>query len=494
MPSFAWVAMVPLGLALHGARPVQGLALGWAFGFSSWLLCTSWLPAAVSLKLEAISPVVWPGFLLFCAFYGIPYAIYGLFFSKFKWGESIAGAFKSALFLSVLLYFFPHVMPGNLAHALYCRPLLIQLAEIGGVPLILFMLLAFNGLLTTAVIGAAANKVKSVSALLSAGIIFIFVVSYGHFRLNALNSGSSENPGKSIRVGLVQPDIPVTWWQRPEDEESLIGRLPSLSFMLSNSHKGLDLIVWPEVPVPFSYTEDAIHRRIIEKIVGETGIPLLVSSGYVYDGKFKGKGRRPYYNAVEYITKEGLAGSYYKRKLFPFGEYLPLESSLPFMRNLFPGGLFYKSGKEAKVFRIKEGVNVIPLICYEAAFPEMVADGAVALGGNLIVNPVNDGWFGDSKASEFHLALAVFRTVEYRMPLVRAANSGISAVVEATGELKPESRTALHEENTLAQTVRVSGGQTIYARYGRPIIGASGLLCVFFLVKDALRGRRRGGG
>jgi len=176
-------------------------------------------------------------------------------------------------------------------------------------------------------------------------------------------------------------------------------------------------------------------------------------------------------NSAFLITPDGaLAGRSDKLHLVPFGEYVPLAPLLPFVNKLVAGIGDFSPGKKATPL-VATGGKVGTLICFEGIFPE-VARRYVRAGSTLLVAITNDAWFGNSSAPYQHLSMTVFRAVENRVPLVRAANTGISAVVDSKGHI--HGMTPLFEEATLTGEIRRGEGGSFYSRYG----DLFGLLCL----------------
>jgi apolipoprotein N-acyltransferase len=200
-----------------------------------------------------------------------------------------------------------------------------------------------------------------------------------------------------------------------------------------------------------------------------------------------------YFNTVMLIEKHGRCDAkYHKRLLVPFAEYLPYEREFPFLRRYFTYALTYTQGKASEVMDIGTARKIIPCLCYEAIFTDMIRDGA-RLGGNIIVNMVDDAWFGDNDSSLIHVSLAFFRAVEYRMPYVRVTNSGVGVFVRATGEIVQDSMTPLFKTATSVHTLYIPQNRPLYFYVGDAflylaLLGLlSGLTVKMFLARYILR-------
>jgi apolipoprotein N-acyltransferase len=214
--------------------------------------------------------------------------------------------------------------------------------------------------------------------------------------------------------------------------------------------------------------------------VTETGIPMLIGSpDKGEDGLL--------YNSAFLVRPDGtIAGRYDKRHLVPFGEYVPLEHVFFFLEKLVTGIGDFGRGRVATVFT-EAGRRFSVMICYEVIFPAEVREFAQA-GAAFLINITNDAWFGQSGAPYQHLAMAAMRAVENGSYLVRAANTGVSAVIEPSGAIAVQ--TPIFVEGAIVGTIRARVGTTPYTRYGNVVAWA----CVIFSVAyvSALFRRPRG--
>ncbi|MBN1901737.1 apolipoprotein N-acyltransferase [Candidatus Sumerlaeota bacterium] len=194
-----------------------------------------------------------------------------------------------------------------------------------------------------------------------------------------------------------------------------------------------DLITLAEGAVSVCYQKN-INPDFIEalkKIPGELGIPIMFDNDYYMS-------ETVYYRQALILSPEmAITGEYDKRKLAPFGEYIPLERYFPFLRKIFIHTRNYAPGAKMPVIKVKD-VQIIPQICYESIYPGLTRK-YVKKGGELIINLTNDKWYGKEKQALQHLGLSRFRCIENRIPMVRTTNNGISAYISATGAIMGES-------------------------------------------------------
>ncbi len=456
------MAFVPLALAAHGAPPRKAFGLGLWCAFVGWLACAWWLvPGLAEAGRTPLVRVVALGLGL-CLLYAIPYALSTLMLARTRWLASTRGALVAALAWTAIHWGVPHVLPGNLAHSQYQNPQALQALELGGVPLLLALMYAVNFLIARAVVASCSRQRRgplraAVAATLAAGLV-TGLHGWGEARLEVVRARLAASAAPRLSVTMVHAALPTSGRDRAAAAQALRG-LAAASGAGGATREGPALVIWPEIPAPISHAEHASDARAIASTATRLGAHLLVAG----DGRSP-HGRRQ--NVVEWIGPDGtLLGRYAKRRLMPFGEYLPGERWWPALRRAMPGALDYAPGRHGTVFELAPGIRVAPLICYEAAFADLARADALA-GANLIVNPVNDAWFGAGRGPEVHLALTVMRAAELRVPIVRVANGGVSAVVDATGTIRPATRIGPGGWASVQTELAPGVHRTLYLRAG----------------------------
>jgi apolipoprotein N-acyltransferase len=222
---------------------------------------------------------------------------------------------------------------------------------------------------------------------------------------------------------------------------------------------GADLLVLPESPSPVTFQSDASYRRILEALARRYSLGLVFNT--IRSDDVEGVGR--YFNSAYFLDGKGvLKGLYDKIHLVPFGEYIPLKKLFFFAETITKDVGGFSSGKDYKILEIG-GHPANAIICFEAVFPNLVRR-FVRQGSQLIVNLTNDGWYGNSSAPYQHFAIARMRAVENRRFLIRAANSGISAIVKPSGGI--EMSTGLQQEAVGEGRFAFLDEMTPYTRYG----------------------------
>jgi len=224
--------------------------------------------------------------------------------------------------------------------------------------------------------------------------------------------------------------------------------------------------VWPETAIPARLPHEPFYRFKVEDMVNANRVPLL--AGFP-DGEPMPDGSYKFSNAAGlFLPQLGMMQTYAKRQLVPFSEFFPI----PFLDRFDWGQSDFTPGDKSGLFTLLDepfGVT----ICFESIFPGPARELGKA-GARYLVNLTNDQWFGNSAAPEQHWAMNVLRAVENRMGLVRAANTGISGVIDPNGFVRE--RTLAFVEESLVVPVELGTGPTFYARHGDWILAVAGAL------------------
>jgi Apolipoprotein N-acyltransferase len=216
------------------------------------------------------------------------------------------------------------------------------------------------------------------------------------------------------------------------------------------------IVVWPEASVPFIWEKNKYFSSELVNFVKENNFYLLF-------GSIMERQQNKYTNSAILMDPNGVVAYYYdKIHLVPFGEYVPLRKILFFVDKLTVGIGDYQAGDSYNV-AISPFGKFATLICYEIIFPGQVRK-YYQKGGQFIVNITNDGWFGNTSGPYQHFSMAVFRAIENRKPLIRAANSGISGYIDSKGKIINKSK--LFERVFLVETVHGNRKISFYTKYG----------------------------
>jgi apolipoprotein N-acyltransferase len=471
--SLAWICFVPLltRTAFSPARDPSSrssLIHGFAAGFLANLLIFCWLWK--TFDAAGISRLTTFGCWIALA------SVLGIYFSLFSFFyDSLPASFHKPLLTSALWVTLEgiksHILTGFpwalLSHTQSHNKPLLQLASVTGADGISFLLIAFNVALAQLV----SKKFQSNAlrwSLASVAIVVVGTCLWGHHRLTRADGVTPST--KIVKVGILQGNIDQYQKWDNAYEANIRAQYEKLSDEAARWHP--DLIVWPESAVPGWFPNQPFYREWVMKVVAKSKVPHLIGSVTNESGKDL--------NAAFLIDPSGkIMGRYAKQHLVPFGETIPFGG---FMKRWIPylGQLGEFGADDKPVLFDLEGIRLAVNICYEAMFAGLVRQ-EVRMGADLIVNITNDGWFLKTGAPEQHYVTNIFRAVENGRPVIRAANTGISAVIDAFG--RERLRTSLLTGGAWFAEVPVQSNNTFYLRHGPWFDWFCALLLVSYFLK-----------
>ncbi len=428
IPVAAWLMYVPFYFSLEKRTPPEAALLGTIMALVSWSLVIWWFVPGMIQIGEVAWWIAIPIYLFQCLVAAIPYGIYGYLQARYRvFSPSEHPVLSSALF-TLLLSYFPGVFPGTLAHSQYQYPELIQICALGGAGALLFCITLTSVFLFLSLKRfLAQSHVVAVRFLVLALLIPFSLYCYGQSIISRITAeDASLTP---LRLVLIQPDIPVS--SDRSDKGTYLDRITKQTRQAVSGADRPDLVVWPELPLSFSIVNQPRDYHVIASLLSEVDTPLLLSA-FLYES---GANERDisFYNVVHLVQDSpDNARTYRKNILIPFGEYLPFSDALPFLKEVLPDVRQYTAGKVRGVLPLNDSVRIAPVVCLEAIFPDFVHE-FVEQGANVIINPADDAYFGDTPGAAVHMALAAFRSVENRIPFVRVNNSGLTQVYDHLG-------------------------------------------------------------
>lgn len=487
----AWVALVPLWLAVREATPSSAFRTGWAFGFASFLGTIYWVFIAMNSFGGIAAPVAAVLTLVLCAFLGLfPAAAIG--FARWL---GVRGAVSAATALPFTWaavewgrnYVFTGFPWSNIAYTQWKLLPVAQLADLTGLYGIVALIVAANVALAEIVVARKPAIAARLGATPDAGaarrlrgtaVLVLATLGYGTWRMESVEAAVASLP--ALDVALVQGNISQDQKHAPDYADRV--RAIYETEQAKAEAAGATLVVWPEAALP-----GAVHVRseiVPDRELAQHNRAWLLAGGASY--WHEANVLMAQNTALLVAPGKRIAGRYHKSHLVPFGEYVPLRRMLFFARkltraagNFVPGAtedIAPLSFRDATGARVSFGV----LICYEDIFPE-VARLETARGAELLVNITNDAWYGRTSAPFQHASMAVFRAIESRRSVVRAAQTGVSAFVDPTGRVR--ARTGIFEGPlTLHVDVPRGGPDSFYVRYGDVFAAAAtGFLLVAFV-------------
>ncbi|TIM35993.1 MAG: apolipoprotein N-acyltransferase [Mesorhizobium sp.] len=430
-PLLVWLLDGATGEASDGwfrhLRPA--FAVGWWFGFGYFLAGLWWIGSALLVEADSFAwalPFAVVGIPLALAFfYGFATAVARLLWSN-DIGRIAALAFGFGLAEWLRDFLFTGFPWNAVGYAAMPVPLLMQSVSVTGmvgINALAVFVFALPALL-------AARRHVRLGGALAAALVAAHV-GFGYVRLAA----KVEPATRAIDVRIVQPAVDLSEKWDPSVPDRIFATLMGFSAKAPETgHAKPQLILWPETSVPFFFAERPDALTALGEMLGD-GQTLIAGVVREEGGSAEDADRR-YYNSVVAIDDKGqIADAVDKVHLVPFGEYLPFADLLGRLglKQLVAGPTTYAAGNERHPIALPGGIRVLPFICYEVIFPDLVAVDATS--AELIVNVTNDAWFGDTPGPYQHFRQAQIRAVENGVPLLRAANNGISAVVDPRGHI-----------------------------------------------------------
>lgn len=462
---FAWISLVPLLYALEEKNISAGLSIGFISGFVSQIGIIYWITYVIVNYGYLPFYIGLCAMLLLAAYLGLYVALFGAGIVYFR-GKGISQLISVPLLWTSLEYTKSHLFTGfpweNLAYSQYLFKPVIQIADISGTYGVTFLIVWIN-VLFYYILSARIETRRRMWSLIAGIMVISIVCGYGEVRMRHMKKAMTN--ARSMEASIIQGNIDQSIKWDPIYQKTTLDIYSFLSGQVPSSVPGL--IVWPETAVPFYFQDiDQRHREIIA-IAKKSGKWVLFG-GPSY--RSSDTGLLSYSNSAFLLSPAGdIAGRYDKVHLVPYGEYVPLRKLFPFINKLAAGIGDFQAGEGFMPLPMENNHRVGVLICYEGILPE-AGRAYKKLGADLLVNITNDAWFGRTSAPYQHLSMTVFRSVENRLFLIRAANTGISAIIDPTGSIV--NQTELFERTTLSGWVKFLDEETFYTLYGDVFIYA----------------------
>ncbi|NQU95948.1 MAG: apolipoprotein N-acyltransferase [Candidatus Omnitrophica bacterium] len=472
----AWIALIPLFFAIENKKSKTRFFTGYLFGIIFFAGILYWL-----------ANVTVPGTIATVLILAFLPAIFCLLASP-----SIASRPGSVVFLPcawvlteyLRTYIFSGFPWALLGYSQSPNLPVIQIADITGPYGVSFLIVLVN----VGIYLALRRKPKRFYILFFITVLFALVLVYGDNRIKRAY------PAKLLKVAVIQGNIPQEMKWDPRYREFILNKYKMLTQVALKESPGL--VVWPETAVPGYLDEPDLEKQITN----------LAKSGnaYLLVGTLKEVGSKVFNSATLISNKGEILKSYNKIHLVPFGEFIPFEKAFLWMRGVIdkPIGNFAR-GNEFTVFKFNlekvtrttskiqksmEFHSFSTLVCFEDIFPDLCRK-FVKKGARFLVNITNDAWFGKSPALYQHAQGSVFRAVENRVPVIRAANTGFSCIIDHRGKILKSVKVGEDEISVDGYAVEVimpTFIKTIYTRFG----DVFSWLCIAYVLLGLWRRRR----
>ena len=462
-PAFAFVALTPLYVALSGwtgraSRPgvsaTRGFLLGLLTGVVHFAGTVYWTSGTVATfgGLPWVVAIPVAGILVFYMALYVAAAsavsailirqlgTAGVLLSPAAW---VAAEYARAYAIGG----FPWIPLGN---AVVSVLPIAQLASITGVYGLSWLLATVHACFAVAAMTSGRARYAA------AGLAIVLLAGPSLWGASRMRDGRLTREGETISVALVQGNVPQDEKWDPDKAATIFARYLRMTHEVTAA--GARFILWPESATPFYFDEDPRSAEQVRRLAAATGSWLLFGSDQIE----RGTPNRTYNSAFMLDDHGATSAVYHKIYLVPFGEYVPFGSVLTFVAPLVEAVSAFSPGQRVTMMPVN-GHMVSTAICYEVVYPHLIRQG-VLNGSELLTTITNDAWYGETSAPFQHFELATMRAIEQGRYLVRAANTGISGIVDPYGRVL--ARTQLFETTTVMGDVRFLQERTVYAKIG----------------------------
>lgn len=479
---FEWVSLIPGALCLIFASFDEKRNLGKMYGIgflfymSYFLVNYSWFFSMYPLdftefnKAEAAGVVLiaWIGLSLLASLVYALIPVLLKLLAKGRLGERYPLLIPVALAMlwtlaewSLTLYW-TGVPWGRLNLGQTKMLVFAQTASLFGSYFVTFLIVLVNALISYALLDIGARKL----CIASSAALFVLNLLSGIIILSVTENSMKDED--KIKFAAVQGNVSSKEkWSYSYGISISVERHEKYTELAKEY--GADYIVWPETAIPCSLSGDSSIKQQLSEIAKTYGTPLFIGAQLDETDE---NGERLSYNAVVMIDENGNFSDtvYKKQHLVPFGEYVPMREVitklLPILSRISLLSYDITPGDESIVFETNDG-TVGALICFDSIY-ENAALESVRNGAEILILPTNDSWFDDSRAGNMHLAQAQMRALENGRYLVRAANTGISAIISPTGEVMDSQD--LLTEGLVIEEVAMRERRTLYSYIGNSLI------------------------
>jgi len=449
-----WIALGPsLHVTLTSTTARRAFAYGWWTGLLANTIAFWWMRGLLERFAHMPALAAIPIMLLLTAYQGLEFGLWAYAVHRLARRRPDVGlAWVAPLAMVTVELLVPQIFPFYLAISQAWVVPVIQIADLTGPMGVTFVLVMVTGALYDGLRAWRARArtrgsgpVALLRPLAVPALVVVAVLVYGGLRIRQVDARRAAAP--HAQVGIVQANVGIEEKWDPGEAARLLLLHQTESAKLAASGPGrraADLVIWPESSYPYVLPRDLRHDFLPgdpRRAGWSPPVPLLFGAVTMADSRgrapLEGPDRFPYNTAIMLDAAGRVTGTYDKIFLLIFGEYIPFYDAIPWFTRLVPEASNFSRGRLVTTFPFEHDGHTYrlgPLICYEdilAGFSRRVA----AEDPNLLVNITNDAWFGQTAEPYQHLALAVFRSVEHRLDMVRAVNTGVSAHIDAVGRV-----------------------------------------------------------
>ncbi|UCG78514.1 MAG: apolipoprotein N-acyltransferase [Nitrospirota bacterium] len=491
IPLVAWIAVAPFIYYSAESSPRTSFRAGLAFGIPFFFGTQYWIYYSINhygnMHLIFSLAII----LLLCIYESLYIGIFAVlasYLSRRTYFPMLLIAPSIWVCMEFIRGFMFTGFPWSLVgYTQYGSLPLIQISDITGVYGVSFLVVAVNAAIADVLLLRKKRKLTPLYPTIpvyigisTLAILLVASLIYGNIRLKETQSTNS------IKVAIVQGNIDQNKKWEKAYQSSVFSTYIELTKKVSR--EGPDLIVWPETSVPFIFGSDKEFTSRLQDFQQSNRIPLLFGSILVRSKD--DKGYKLTNSAVLLDKNANIAYRYDKVHLVPFGEYVPLGRILFFVERLAEGIGAYVPGTELRSAETSFG-TFSTAICYELIFPSLVRNFFQS-GGDILITITNDAWFGNTIGPVQHFYTSVFRAVENRKPVIRAANTGISGYIDSRGMVVK--KTDLFKSDAIVVDLIKNDKKTFYTKYGDIFIYICLLTVTIILINQIFHKKNPTGG
>jgi apolipoprotein N-acyltransferase len=356
-----------------------------------------------------------------------------------------------------------------------------QLASVLGVYGLSALVAGVNAAFAVLAVHRAPTRMR-LAPLATMAAVLVAVAIWGGLRLSRNELTAT---GEPMRVGIVQGNVDQSQKRDSRFAAAIFGNY--LRMTREAIDQGAAAVFWPESSAPFMFSEDQVAAAQLRGLAMENRVSLIFGSDEIERSQNARDIPDKYYNSAYLVRPDGTTGGVYRKiHLVPFGEYVPLRRMLFFVSPLVETIGDFSAGTEAVLLPL-DGHPISIAICYEVVYPNLVRQ-FVRGGSELLTTITNDAWFGRTSAPYQHFAQAAMRAIEGGRYLVRAANTGVSGIVDPYGRVLAQTR--IYEPAVTVGEIRFLTATTVYSRIGDVFAYASAVMTVVLLVATRRRSQQ----
>ena len=454
----AWIALIPMLIAIRGERPWQAFFTGCITGFLFFGATLYWVGYVAIIGVAVLTFYL----AFFFGIFAVGVDILAMQFAKprIRFAVLVSCLWVAVEFLRS--YLFTGFGWALLGHTQWETPPIIQIADFSSAYGVSFLIIFTNVIISSKIKRKIKGDVPDRRYLALLVIILISVAIYGYYRVD------QKFEGEPVKISVIQGNIPQTEKWDDKYAGEILNRYIDLTKEAAKDKP--DLIIWPETSVPGFLETDLALRDKVTALAKEVNTYLLVGT---QTEKMPQKVR--YYNSAALISNKGeIVQRYDKMHLVPFGEYVPLGNTfLSFIKQRYDMGEDYTAGHDYTVFEIPtqkgKKVKFGVLICFEDVFPGL-SRSFVRLGADFLVVITNDAWYMKTAAPFQHAQPSVFRAIEERVNVIRCANTGYSCFINQAGKVTQEVKDfkggQIFVTGFATAVITPGKANTLYLKYG----------------------------